>query len=244
MITLKLGLRTFIVMKKYLLAFSILSLIVACTKTEQEPEQVRFYDEYFTDSVKYYIDYSCDSLVYNDFSGTVDTFTFDIREYYESSFIDNAGRKAIRLERWKKTADTTWFLKDVWQVTKTKLQVEKTEEDVRFFKLKFPLGDNYVWNMNLFNSLPTLNIRYINMHASYNNGLLDFDSTITVRNTDPENLVSEFRTTEVYAINKGLVFKNLVDVKLKTDNLSLPWQQRIRSGVIFTMRAKEFGFLP
>lgn len=231
-------------MKKILLAFFVIGLIAACNKTEKEPEQVRFYDEYFTDSVKYYIDYSCDSLVYNDFTGDVDTFRFDIREFFESSYIDNAGRRAIRLERWKKTADTTWFLKDVWNLAKTKLQVEKVEEDVRYFKLKFPLAMNYVWNMNLFNSLPPLNVRYENIHTSFNNGILNFDSTITVRNTDPENLVSEYRTTEVYAINKGLVFKSLVDVKLKTDNLSLPWQQRIKSGVIFTMRAKDFGYLP
>ena len=129
-------------MKKILLAFFVIGLIAACNKTEKEPEQVRFYDEYFTDSVKYYIDYACDSLVYNDFTGDVDTFRFDIREFFESSYIDNAGRRAIRLERWKKTADTTWFLKDVWNLAKTKLQVEKVEEDVRYFKLKFPLATN------------------------------------------------------------------------------------------------------
>lgn len=229
-------------MKRILLfLFTSALLVAACKKDNSKEEQVIFFDHYFNDTQGFYIDYACDSLIYNDFTSTVDTFRFDIREYFESSFVDNAGRNALRIERWKKTPDTTWFLKDVWQVTKTRLQVEKVEEDIRQVKLKFPVGDNFLWDMNLLNSLGTKNVRYFNLHKPFDNGILAFDSTVTVRNTDPENLVSEYRTTETYATNIGLIYKQFVDVKLKTDNISLPWQQRIRSGVIYTMRAKAFG---
>jgi hypothetical protein len=223
-------------MKRLLFAFSALLLILPACKKDSVIPPDPFYRDYFPTQVGSYITYDCDSIVYDDFNNTVDTFRFQIKEYYQSEFTDNAGRRAIRLERYKKTSDTTsWFLKDVWFVTATDNQVEKIEEDVRYIKLVFPVKDGKEWNGNALNSLGDRTYVYENAHKPYSTGALSFDSTVTTINTDPENLVSEYRNTETFAARVGMVYKRYVDVEYVVPGPA------IRKGVIFTMKAVEIG---
>lgn len=231
--------------KQFLLFFlfgSFLVLINACKK-DSTLEPGRWYDEYFPAKSGAYIIYACDSLVYNDFTNNIDTFNFLIKEYYESEFVDNAGRPALRLERWKQEhPDSAWYIKDVWFVLKTKEKVEKIEEDVRLTKLVFPIRANKEWDANALNALNARIFEYENIHQPFNVLNQNFDSTVTTINIDPANLVNEYRNTEVYGLNKGLIYRSFVDVQLRTDTiLSLPWYERVRTGVIFTMKAQEFG---
>lgn len=216
-------------------AFFMLLFSTACEKDTIIPPDPIFRN-YFKAQVGDYTIYACDSLVYNDFTGNTDTFRFKIKELMESEFIDNSGRKAIRLERWKQEHDTlSWFLKDVWMLVNDSMQVEKVEEDVRFIKILFPVKEGREWNINALNSLGARTVSMKDVHKPLNLGSLSFDSTITVVNTDPENLVSEFRDTEKFAAGKGLIYKKLVNVRF---NVS---QGTILSGVDFTMKAIEFG---
>jgi hypothetical protein len=222
---------------RFLTLVSILGLMVlaSCKKDSVIPPDP-YFKNYFPAKVGSYIIYDCDSIVYDDFNDRIDTFRFKIKELYHSEFTDNSGRSAIRIERWKKPADTlSYFLKDVWQVVKDVNQVEKVEEDVRFIKLIFPVKDAREWNVNALNSLGNRTYTYENAHKAYANGTLNFDSTVTVRNIDPENLVSEYRNTEMFATNVGLVYKNEVNVVFVVPT------PEIKSGFKFTMRAIEVG---
>lgn len=212
-----------------------LMAVSACKKDSTIPADP-YFRNYFPAEVGSYIIYDCDSIVYDDFNGTVDTFRFQIKEHYKSSFVDNSGRNALRIERWKKPADTlSWFLKDVWYVVASDNQVEKVEEDVRYIKLSFPVKEARRWDINALNSLGSRTVNYKDVHQTYAVAGVSYDSTVTVVNTDPENLVSEYRNTEVFAANKGMIYKNYVDVDFVVPT------PVIESGVVFTMRAIEFG---
>jgi len=211
------------------------ALFLTGCKEDSVIEPELSYTEYFPDKVGSYILYNCDSIVYDDFNGTIDTFRFQIKEYYEAEFTDNSGRKAIRIERKKRDDTTSWFIKDVWSLAKTSKQVEKVEEDVRFIKLNFPVKSGKVWNINALNSLGEQEVEYQEVHKAFSNGTLNFDSTITVVNTDPVNLISELRNTEVFAKNVGMVYKRFVEVDYVVPT------PIIKKGVIFTMSAIEIG---
>jgi hypothetical protein len=224
-------------MKKGFL-FLMLCLVAMCFNSCKEDAIIApeiAYTQYFPDKVGAYVLYDCDSIVYNDFNGALDTFRFQIKEYYQSAFTDNSGRNAIRIERKKREDSTSWFIKDVWSLAKTSKQVEKVEEDVRYIKLNFPVKQGKAWNINALNSLDAREVEYQEVHKPFSTGVLNFDSTITVVNTDPVNLISEFRNTEVFAVNIGLVYKRFVDVEYVVPT------SEIKKGVIFTMKAIEFG---
>lgn len=222
---------------RYLLAFLFaIPLFQGCKKDTVIPPDP-YYREYFTAEVGNYIVYQCDSIVYDDFNGTIDTFSFKIKEYYESEFIDNSGRSAIRIERYKQAENSsTWTLKDVWQVVKSDSQVEKVEEDIRFIKLNFPVIDEKTWNINAINSLDPRMVAYKDVHKQFATDSLSFDSTVTVENTDPQNLINEYRDTEIFAKGLGMVYKRFVDVKYVT-----PPAIGVESGVVFIMQAVQFG---
>jgi hypothetical protein len=93
-----------------------------------------------------------------------------------------------------------------------------------------------VWNVNALNSLGEQEVEYQEVHKPFSTGVLNFDSTLTVVNTDPVNLISEKRNTEVFAINVGMVYKRYVDV-----DYVIPTPE-IKKGVVFTMSAIEIGF--
>ncbi len=222
---------------RYLLAFLFAILLFQGCKKDTVIPPDPYYREYFTAEVGNFIVYQCDSIVYDDFNGTIDTFSFRIKEYYESEFVDNSGRSAIRTERYKQIESASnWVLKDVWQVVKTDLQVEKVEEDVRMIKLIFPVVDEKEWNINALNDLGVRTVAYKDIHSPYSTETLTFDSTITVENIDPQNLINEYRNTEIFAKGLGMVYKRFVDIQYVT-----PPAIGVESGVVFTMQAIEFG---
>jgi hypothetical protein len=227
-------------MQKYFRYFLVvlfaIPLFQGCKKDSVIPPDP-YYREYFTAEAGQYIIYQCDSIVFDDFNGTIDTFRFKIKEYYESEFIDNAGRKAMRIERFKQAENASnWVLSDVWQVVKTDLQVEKVEEDVRMIKLIFPVVDEKEWNINALNNVGARTVAYKDVHLPYETETLSFDSTVTVENTDPQNLINEYRDTEIFAKGLGMIYKRFVNVEYVT-----PPAVGVESGFVFTMEAIEFG---
>jgi hypothetical protein len=83
--------------------------------------------------------------------------------------------------------------------------------------------------------LDTRTVAYSKVHEAFSTDSMQFDSTITVENTDPTNLVSEYRNTEVFAKNAGMIYKKYVDVKYIVPT------NEIKSGLVFTMKAIEIG---
>ena len=96
-----------------------------------------------------YIIYNVDSIFYDDFTATSDTFHFQIKEHLNATFTDLQGDPAYRIERFKKYPDSThWELVDVWQSKITTTNYQKVEENDRFVKLIFPVRANKTWNGN------------------------------------------------------------------------------------------------
>ena len=214
----------------------IACMFVSCKEETILPQEPQF-NNYHPTIKGAFIVYACDSIVYDDFTNTIDTFRFKIKEYYETEFTDNSGRTALRLERYKMPEGSTqWQLRDIWSLVKTDKQVEKVEEDVRMLKLLFPIKEGLEWDINALNNVGSRTVVCKSVHQPFEGQAFNFDSTVTVVNTDPVNLVSEFRDTEIFAANKGLVYKQFVNVRYNA-----PPQTGIKSGTFFTMHAIEFG---
>src|SRR4030067_3558016 len=80
-------------------------LIISCKKDVSVNPDLGY--EYFPATVGKYVVYDVDSIVYNDFTGTTDTFKYQIKETIESIFLDNSNRQTLRIERYKKNYSDT-----------------------------------------------------------------------------------------------------------------------------------------
>ena len=206
----------------------------ACQDKDYTPSKM-FY-EYFPGSPGHYVIYEVDSVVYDDFSGEVFNFNYQVKEVIESRFIDSEGRESLRLERFiRQTPNDHWQVKNIWQARLLPSRAEKTEENITYIKLVFPPKDGQTWNGNAYNTLPSQTYRITDAHKPYLIAPgLAFDSTVTVLQMNFFTVISEELQEEKYARHVGLVYKRYRKVFKQVDGT-------ITSGVDYSYRIISYG---
>lgn len=196
-----------------------LLLWTACSKDEPAAADMGY--RYFPVNPGHWVEYQVDSIAWNDFDGSVDTFSFRIKEVYESVFYDDQGRENIRIERYKRISDTSdWFVKDVWFGLLTEATAERIEENKRYIKLIFPVKESSEWNGNAFNALDPLTYTYAEIHQPWQSGTFQSDSTVLVLQDDYTTQISRSYAAERFAAGIGLVYKKYIQ------------QEKLPTGVI------------
>lgn len=231
-----------------LLVFA-LGMAVSCNKTDDF--QTDFKYEYFPTDSGRYVEYQVDSVLWNSFFDppSVDTITFQVREVYESEFLDGSGNTMRRIERYRR-ADSTqaWQLVDVWSAGLTDNKAIWNEENLRFVKLVFPITNGLTWRGNQFVDTEngpiflddwTYEVTSLDVPATI--GGLNFDSTLTVVLHADSNLIEKTTAIEVYARGVGLVQKEWM--WLTKNNVNVPFPGGTEDGFIVKMRITGYGNL-
>jgi hypothetical protein len=202
---------------------------------------------YFPDRVGHWVIYEVDSTVYDDFEGDTDVYRYQVKEVLESEFTDNQGRRALRVERYKRLYDPNvpysnipWHLSRVWAFTKTNAAGEKLEENERFVRLSFPVTQGKTWDGNAYNTLGQWNYKYKEADKPFSIAAFAFDSTCLIEQKNEINSISHRVYKERYAKNVGMIEKNVVDVR-DDDFGAGPVMSRIESGVIYNITLVDYG---
>lgn len=209
---------------------------------------------YFPLELGRYVTYDVDSTWRDDIIGPVGAgqLSYVLRVENESTFIDEAGREAVRVER-RRFVNGNWPMKDVWSRVTLAAYSEQNEENVVFLKHNFPIREGKVWDgharatplsIHEFyrrENIPTdWEFRYKNVDIPYTIGNLTFDSTVTVVQIDrPAVFGVSLYAEEVYAKHVGLIYRKLMvyNVQQAPDDPN----GRDTIGYEFEMRAIDFG---
>jgi len=234
--------------KKYALNFAIIlfafaALLLSCKK-EKEIIKIDLGYNYFPDKIGTYVIYQVDSLFYNDFTFTIDTFQFQIKEKITANFDDLSKRPTQKIERYyRQNSSQEWFIKDVWFANITYNTAEKVEENIRFVKIVFPLKKEQSWNGNRFNTLGEQKYTIKKLNEPFKLESLNFDSIVYISQAADSNLIEKKISYEIYAKNVGLIFKKNLSITDKDSviNYTLPLELRANSGFDLTYKAIAFG---
>jgi hypothetical protein len=231
-----------------LLCFLFAIVLIPSCQKDAEKFSLEYKYEYFPlDSGRYWI-YRVDSITFNNNTTptTRDTAVFYVRERVESIYPDNANRPTARIERSRRN-DTigNWSIIDIWFANRTQTTGEKSEENLRFVKLLFPPREGQTWKGNQYIQV-TESIKWLNnwdyvaqtLDVPATTGGISFDSTLTVLQRDDENLIEKSFSSETYAKNVGLVYKELLH--LTKEDVTAPWTEP-RSGFILKMTIVDYG---
>ena len=221
-----------------LLLFFLLASLYSCETSEGEPAYLG--TEYFGHTPGKWIVYNVDSTVYDDFLGEVFYYNYQVMEVNAGFFTDSEGEESMRLERfWRPGEEVNWRVKNVWSSKLISSKALKTEENITYIKLTFPLrsgqgGPGNSWNGNAFNNKPEQIYRLLSLHEPMEMGGQAFDSTARVMQKDFVTLIGEELQYEIYARDIGMIYKRYIDLSKEVDGT-------IVRGVNYTYEISEYG---
>jgi hypothetical protein len=213
------------------------------------------------DTGRYYI-YEVDSIRIN-LNATPDqhdTFHYQMKEFYPYRFLDANNDTVICCTRFYRQADSlawTPLGSNVWWFRRTTTRFEKTEENLTYVKMTYPIDLAYSWDGNAYNILDPQDYFYGPLDVSFNDGTNLFNNTITVvQQFDTTNLIKYNYASETYARDIGMVNKTRYIIpQLVTDTSQwVPWPypgkdwyqipklKRIKDGSIVIYKLIDHGF--
>jgi hypothetical protein len=207
-------------------------MIIFSCKKEQSNELFDAGHGYYPLVQGKWIIYSADTIHYSPFG--IDTVHWLVKEIVDTTFIDNVGNRYGWIKRYQIPADCTiWYNPPVIYSTMMNLtRVVRTEENVSFVLMEFPVKEEFKWNGNKYNTLPEQYYYYQNIHNKGKIGNIEFDSLVTVVKQDFSTLISRDFSEEIFTKGVGCVYKQ--DVHLT--NI-----QAIKTGYFSEFAIVEWG---
>jgi len=238
--------------------------IAACSNNTIEQIDVDFGYDYYPLTVGKYIIYDVDSIVYDPDNGStfIDTNSYQIQEEIVDTLVDNAGRTVFVIHyQTRKNTSEAWQLEAVYTAVQTNTEIIKTEDNLPFTKLIFPVKIETTWIGNrLFNDENRIitvrgetleifknwesTVETIQTEYLINNQ--PFNDVISIIHANDENLIERRFVEEKYAKNIGLIEKKIMILDTQCGgNLSnctgLTWEEKAEKGFILKMTINSFN---
>jgi len=223
-------------------------IVASCKKTETYTDEGK---NYFPLTAGKQVVYDVDSIYYNDFTCTVDSFFHQMRWTVGDTFRDATNRLAYYINVDIRDNDSdVWKIHRVYAAIPTPSSLELTENNLNYIKLIFPVTENTTWKGNSKISTSTEPYQYLfdwdytyeNAGLPFDNGIQSFDNTVTVAEhdeilNDPDTQPGDYATKtfakEVYAKDVGLIYREM------TNWIYDATGSHCRSGFGIVMRARE-----
>ena len=218
----------------------------SCKKDKVIVPSTDFGYNYFPNDVGHYVIYQVDSIGRDDLSNHHDSTRYLLKELIAATFLDNANRPTLRIERYYQfyhfsthTWDTAWSVPKVWTANRTQTTLEKKEENITYLKLVFPVKQDKQWNGNTYNALgdKEYQITSVDQHETIN--ALSFDSVATVTQFQKKDIIDTIDEAEKYARNIGLIYKKRDSLYFSYSSITQNYSDAV--GYRFTQKIISYG---
>ncbi|NQV52097.1 MAG: hypothetical protein HQ500_02890 [Flavobacteriales bacterium] len=203
--------------------------MLACGK-DKDQAKIDFGYAYYPLVIGNSVEYKVDSVVYNEFTATVDSFSFLMREECVETFTDLEGRTAYRFERYVQKDDTSDFaFRTSFYVVTDGVRTEKVENNQREVVMVYPPKNGEDWDANAFSAADQVDYEFEAVHQALQLGSLSFDSALRViQLNDTDNFITKRFSEERYAKHVGLVEKRYyhIETQFEVDS-GLYWIQTV-----------------
>jgi len=213
-----------------------IAFLYSCKKEKVDAPSLHF--DYFPIRQGIWVIYDVDSIYHseNDNNNDDSVYSFHFQEKFviDSTYTDASGKDAQVLLVYKRNTTTEdWTFVSVWSQSLTPTAAYRTEENIKYHKLSFPITSEVTWDGNDANTIGEEMYLYEDFNSSMNLNGFAFDSTITVLQRDDNNYVEKIYGKEIYANGVGMIFK-------ERDNLGKR-NGIIVSGLEYKMTLTDYG---
>lgn len=168
--------------------------------------------KFFYPKIGQSIVYEVEDTAY-ELTGTFTVQTYQSKEVNAATFKDLDGKEALRIERFRRENEAQpWAFDSVFSA---KIEIDKalkTENNVTYVKMSFPMKEGLKWNGNAFNAFKNDSYEMKNVNQSFQTNRQKFDHSVTIIQQNDSSLVDLKKRIEVYAEGIGLVYQEKVNV--------------------------------
>ena len=234
---------------KYIKLLFLLTILITVSCKKDSAFNTDFGYDYIVDQKGAYIVYHVDSTIYNDFTKEITRSSMEMKEVIVEDFIDNLGRNAQRVERYKRAIGDTsdWELFRTYYIVKGKNNAERIDENLRYINFVFPANENTTWQGNRFidavdnnKFLANWNYIYTSVDAPLTLEGKSYIETATIILRDNETVIEKVYAKEIYAKGVGMIYKEWQHLETQS-NFEKPWPEKAEKGYILKMYAIEHG---
>ena len=213
--------------------------VSACEQTvEADGDLLGF--NYFPLEIGQFVSYQVEVERYN-VDGEVAVESYQLQERITDTFTDISGRTTYVVERYRRPNETaTWQIDSVWSAVQNGRQAIRTENNLDFVKLVFPLEAGLSWDGNVFNALGEQIYRLQNYRDPLTLNDLNFMRTLQVVQVDDSSLVTRLKRVETYAEDVGLIDLDFTNVRYRSEGEFLG-QGIIEFGTIYRQKVIDYG---
>ncbi len=192
--------------------FVLVATLCACREQAVDPDPSRLGVDFFPIENGMYWEYEVDLTTYN----LLDSVSshFFLKEVVADSFTDLSGDHSYMLERFVKYAEADeWELDSVWTARVDIYKAVKTENNVAYVKMVFPVEEGTSWNGNALNARQEERYQARNLGVDLAVGDSTFANTLTVVQREVlDTLVFHDVRREYYARGVGLIKKEFIQL--------------------------------
>lgn len=227
----------------------------SCNKeTEKLDESVFGYD-FFPLAPNKSWTYMSDSIVYSNGGSSRDTFKSFIREQVGEALVDASGNTFYKINRFFKRNETdNWTKINTWTVTKDKSRAIRTEENIKFVKLVFPIKKGLRFDGNVFvdeDLKIDVNGEILEPYKNWKHRIEEISEPFTFNGTnvpslkinlvDETSIIDRRKVTEYYGENIGLVKKEMTILDSDGSRPNDPWDKKAQKGFIHTLTLIDYN---
>jgi len=239
--------------KLILLLFAILC-IFACKEETLTPKEVQVGYDYYPLEVGKFLTYQVDSIIFDTvgLEVFVDTSTIMVREAVVDSYEGEQGQQIFAIERSERKEDSEeWAIKDVYSTYRTDLKAVRTEENLNFVKMIFPVSRGKNWEGVGFNKDKRVIIagESIEMFKNWESvitkvgeplliGSFAFDDVTTIEVARDTNAIELRSGYEQYAKGIGLIYRELsiLNTQNTAPDENVLWEEKAQEGFLLYQR--------
>lgn len=197
---------------KIILTIIISFLFVACENINSNLPPPQDGGNFFYPNTGQSVVYDVEDTQY-ELTGKFTVKTYQLKESIASIFKDLEGKEALRIERYRRENDSQkWTIDSVFIAKKEIDKALKTENNVTYVKIIFPIKEGVKWNGNAYNSLGNDIYELKKANQSFQTNGQKFDNTFSIIQQNDSTLVDLKRRIEVYAENIGMIYQEKTNV--------------------------------
>jgi len=168
-------------------------------------------EDYYPVSEGRIAEYKVDSIVFNSFLESVDTFQYYVQLRMAGEVPDRNTPTNLVIKSIRTDTSQSWHFHSEQEVSRSADNIIELIANSKVIKLSFPVSDSEAWDANIYNSEDAQIYTYQEIDEPFSGEYISSDSTLRVDQGSRINELEEIYGEEVYARDIGLLYRIQVD---------------------------------